>query len=191
MIYFLFINLEGYGGEDGMRLAQRSTTADLVNLGNPTNFYYVVLGLLALLYFICRRLVDSRFGMVLRGSRQNERRMAALGFSTFRYKLTAFVISGTMAGLAGALMINQSRFISPSFMHWVRSSDIIAMVVLGGSGNLLGPILGAGAILGLEELLSSYTEHWQVVFGPILLLIVLFARRGIYGVLTGRGADND
>jgi branched-chain amino acid transport system permease protein len=76
-------------------------------------------------------------------------------------------------------------------MHWVRSSDIIAMVVIGGSGSLMGPILGAGAVLGLEDVLSSYTQHWQIVYGPLLLVFVLFARRGLYGILTGRGGDND
>jgi branched-chain amino acid transport system permease protein len=191
MIYFFFINLDSYGGEDGMRLTQRSSTAGLLNLDNHVVFYYVTFVILALSYFFLRRLVDSRFGMVLRGNRQNERRMAALGYSCFKYKLTAFVISGAIAGLAGALMINHGKFISPAFMHWVRSSDIIAMVVIGGSGSLMGPILGAGAVLGLEDVLSGYTQHWQIVYGPLLLLFVLFARRGLYGILTGRGGDND
>lgn len=191
MIYFFFINLDAYGGEDGMRLAERSSTSGLLNLNDHVVFYYVTFVILALVYIFLRRAVNSRFGMVLRGSRQNERRMAALGYSSFRYKLTAFVIAGAIAGLAGALMINHGKFISPAFMHWVRSSDIIAMVVIGGTGNLMGPVLGAAAILGLEDVLSGYTEHWHLVYGPLLLLGVLFARRGLYGLLTGRGADND
>lgn len=191
MIYFFFVNLDAYGGEDGMRLHDRSSTAGLLNLDNHVVFYYVTFVILALVYIFLRRLVDSRFGLVLRGNRQNERRMAALGFSCFKYRLMAFVISGAIAGLAGALMVNHGKFISPAFMHWVRSSDIIAMVVLGGTGNLMGPVLGAAAILGLEDVLSSYTEHWQIVYGPLLLICVLFARRGLYGILTGRGGDND
>jgi len=191
MIYFFFINLKGYGGEDGMRLSGRSTFSGLIDLGDQLTFYYVTLAVLALVYFLLRRLVDSRFGLVLRGNRQNERRMAALGFSTMKFKLVAFTMSGAIAGLAGALMVNHGEFISPAFMHWVRSSDIIAMVVLGGYANLMGPVLGAGIILGLEDVLSSYTEHWQIIYGPLLLLVVLFARRGMYGIVTGRGADND
>lgn len=191
MIYFFFVNLDAYGGEDGASLSERSSMAGLIDLDDQIVFYYVTFSILVLVYFVLRQFVDSRFGMVLRGGRQNERRMAALGYSCFRYRLAAFVISGAIAGLAGALMINHGKFISPSFMHWVRSSDIIAMVVLGGTGNLMGPVLGAVAILGLEDVLSSYTEHWHLIYGPLLLLCVLFARRGLYGVLTGRGADND
>ncbi|NYT68287.1 branched-chain amino acid ABC transporter permease [Pusillimonas noertemannii] len=191
MIYFFFVNLDAYGGEDGASLAERSSTAGLLDLDDKIVFYYVTFAILALAYIILRKFVDSRFGMVLRGGRQNERRMAALGYSCFRYRLVAFVISGAIAGLAGALMVNHGKFISPSFMHWVRSSDIIAMVVLGGTGNLMGPILGAAAILGLEDVLSGYTEHWHLIYGPLLLLCVLFARRGLYGILTGKGADND
>lgn len=191
MIYFFFVNLDSYGGEDGATLPERSSTAGLLDLDDKVVFYYVTFAILALTYIVLSRFVDSRFGMVLRGARQNERRMAALGYSCFRYRLVAFVISGAIAGLAGALMVNHGKFISPSLMHWVRSSDIIAMVVLGGTGSLVGPILGAVAILGLEDVLSGYTQHWHLVYGPLLLFCVLFARRGLYGILTGRGADND
>ena len=124
--------------------------------------------------------------MVIRGSRDNDRRMQALGFPTFRYKLTCFVIAGAAAGLAGALIANQTEYVSPGLMHWTRSGEILVMVLLGGTGTLYGPVLGAAALLLLEEVLSIYTEHWMVYLGPCLILVVLFARHGIYSLLAGR-----
>jgi len=118
--------------------------------------------------------------------RENERRMAALGFPTYRYKLACFSIAGAAAGLAGALIANQTEFVSPSLMHWTRSGEIMVMAILGGMGTLFGPVFGAAAFLLLEEVLSTWTEHWMVVLGPVLIFVVLFARRGIYGWLVGR-----
>jgi branched-chain amino acid transport system permease protein len=127
--------------------------------------------------------------MVLRGCRQNERRMRAVGFPTCRYRLAAFVIAGALAGLAGILLANSQNYVSPADMAWTRSGELIVMVVLGGMGTLIGPVLGAAAYLLLELLLGSFTTHWQAIFGPILIVIVLFARRGLYGALAGRPAD--
>jgi branched-chain amino acid transport system permease protein len=120
---------------------------------------------------------------VIQGARSNERRMRAIGFATFRYRLTCFVISGTMCGLAGVLLANHTDFVSPAMMHWTRSGDLIVMVVLGGMASSFGPLLGAVALLVLEEALSGITEYWQIILGPLLLLVVLFARRGIDGLL--------
>jgi branched-chain amino acid transport system permease protein len=131
------------------------------------------------------RIVNSRFGLVIRGARSNERRMRAIGFPTFRYRLTCFVIAGTLCGLAGALLANHTDFVSPAMMHWTRSGDLIVMVVLGGMGSVFGPMIGAVALLVLEEWLSKITEYWQIILGPMLLLIVLFARGGIDGLLKG------
>ena len=111
--------------------------------------------------------------------------MRALGVSTYRYKLVCFVIAGAGAGLAGALIANQTEFVSPSLLHWTRSGEILVMVILGGMGTLYGPVLGAAVLLLLEEVLALYTEHWMVLLGPVLILVVLFARRGIYGWLGG------
>jgi len=127
---------------------------------------------------------NSRFGLVVQGSRSNDRRMRAIGFPTFRYRLTCFVIAGTICGLAGALLANHTEFVSPAMMHWTRSGDLIVMVVLGGMGSLFGPLIGAVALLVLEETLSSITEYWQIILGPLLLLVVLFARGGIDGLLA-------
>ena len=185
MLYFLFISLRAYGGEDGISLFGRSAAGPL-DLGEDVHFYYLVLGLVLLALWLKGHLVASRFGRVLRGIRDNERRMQALGFPTFRYKLVAFVMAGAVAGLSGALIANQTEFVSPGLLHWTRSGEILVMVILGGIGTLFGPVFGAAAFLMLEEVLSTWTEHWMVVLGPVLIFVVLFARRGIYGWLVGR-----
>ncbi len=185
MLYFFFVALEGYGGDDGLSLFSRNTLPAL-DLGDDTQFYYVCLALLFAFLYLSARLVASPFGMVIRGCRENEKRMQSLGFPTFRYKLLCFVIAGAAAGLAGALNANQVEYVSPGLMHWTRSGIILIMVILGGSGTLYGPVLGAAAFLLLEEVLSIYTEHWMLYFGPALILVVLFARHGLYGVLVGK-----
>src|SRR5687767_8351837 len=190
MLYYLGNSIEEYGGDDGMRLAVRSTFAGLVDLRNPTTFYYVVLILLALSLGIGHRVINSRFGMVIRGARSNEARMRAIGFSPFRYRLVAFVIAGAMCGLAGALLVNHTDFVTPEFMHWTRSGDIMFMVILGGMGTLGGPVLGAVVLRLLEDLiLPSWTQHWQAILGPFLVLVVLFAKRGLVGLLLTERRD--
>jgi branched-chain amino acid transport system permease protein len=188
MLYFFFVSLEAYGGDDGLSMYGRSRIPG-IDLTADATFYYVCLALLLLFLGICHRLVGSRFGMVILGVRENERRMAALGFPTYRYKLACFSIAGAAAGLAGALIANQTEFVSPSLMHWTRSGEIMVMVILGGMGTLFGPVFGAAAFLMLEEVLSTWTEHWMIVLGPVLIFVVRFARRGIYGWLVGQGDE--
>ena len=188
MLYYLFVSLEAYGGDDGLSLWSRNRLPGL-DLGDDTSFYYVCLGLLAAFLYFSRRLVNSRFGRVVRGAKENELRMQALGFPTYRYKLACFTIAGAGAGLAGALMANQTEFVSPGVMHWTQSGEILVMVLLGGMGSLFGPVLGAVALLTMEEVLAAYTEHWMVFLGPFLILVVLFAKRGLYGLLAGGRND--
>jgi len=185
MLYYLGISLETYGGDNGMRLASRSRFGGLIDLRQPAVFYYVVLAILIGLLALGRRLVDSRFGMVIRAAKSNEARARAIGFSPFRYKLTAFVIAGGTGGLAGALLANQTEYLTPDFMHWTRSGEIMFMVILGGMGTLFGPVIGAVVLLLLEDLLSALTAHWQIILGPILILVVLFAKRGLFGLVAG------
>ncbi|WP_158045474.1 branched-chain amino acid ABC transporter permease [Skermanella pratensis] len=185
MLFYLAIGLRKYGGEDGIALYTKSELVPAVDLFDRTTFYYVCLAILAAFLVLCRRLVGSRFGMAVRGAKVNERRMKALGFPPYRYKLTAFVISGAAAGLSGALLANAAEFVGPAYMSWQRSGELIVMVVLGGMGSLFGPVLGAAAFLLLEEWLADLTEHWQIFLGPILLFVVVFARRGIWGVIAG------
>ena len=185
MIYYVGVSLNRYGADDGLTIYRRSNFAGLLNLSNKTVFYYFCLLLLLATIYLTWRLVNSRFGMAIRGARSNDRRMHAIGFPTFRYRLTCFVIAGTICGLAGVLLANHTDFISPAVMHWTRSGDLIVMVVLGGMGSLFGPLIGTVAFLALEEVLSGITEYWQIIFGPMLLAIVLFARGGIDGLLAG------
>jgi branched-chain amino acid transport system permease protein len=187
MLYYLGISIEEYGGDDGMPLVSRSRFAGPIDLDNPYVFYYVVLGVLVLALALGHRLVNSRFGMVVRAARSNERRTEAIGFPTFRYRLTAFALAGSLCGLAGALLANQTEYLSPSFAHWTRSGEIMFMVILGGMGTLVGPVVGALVLLLLEDVLSGYTEHWQIVLGPFLVLVVLFAKRGLFGLLPEAG----
>lgn len=189
MIYYIGVSLDRYGADDGLTIYRRSEFTSLVNLSNKVVFYYLCFALLLLVLVVVWRLANSRFGMVIRGSRSNERRMRAIGFPTFRYRLTCFVIAGVICGLSGALLANHTEFISPAAMHWTRSGDLIIMVVLGGMGSLFGPVIGAVAFLLLEEVLSSLTEYWQIIFGPLLLAIVLYARGGIDGLLAGASRD--
>lgn len=189
MMYFFFVSLEKYGGDDGLSLLGRNRLGSL-DLSNDTTFYYICLALLIGFLFLSHRLVNARFGMVIRGCKENEQRMGALGFPTYRYRLVCFVIAGAGAGLAGALIANQIEFVSPSFIHWTVSGEILVMVILGGMGTLLGPVFGAAALLLLEEFLSRYTEHWMIILGPILLFVILFARRGLYGTFVERETEN-
>lgn len=181
MLYYLFVSLKVYGGDDGLGFRRRNAVPFL-DPRDDTGFYYLCVVMLALFLGLCRRLVRSRFGVALQAIRQNERRMLALGLRTYRYKLVAFVIGGAGAGLAGALNANLNRFVSPDLLHWTTSGDIMVMVLLGGAGSLFGPVFGAAVMIVLQSYLAQWTEHWMILFGPFLVLVILFARRGIWGL---------
>ena len=183
MAYYIVAGLARYGGDDGLTIQKRSQFFAPLNLSNKVQFYYVCLALLFASIYLVWRIVNSRFGLAIQGARSNDTRMRAIGFPTYRYKLTCFVIAGTLCGLAGALLANHTDFVSPAMMYWTRSGDLIIMVVLGGMGSTFGPLFGAVALLVLEEVLSGITEYWQIILGPLLLLVVLFARGGIDGLL--------
>ncbi len=185
MLYFLVTSLAAYGGDDGLTLAARSRLAGYEVLAGDVRLYWVTLACLAGVYLLCRSIVASRVGRVLRGTRENATRMEAIGFAPYRFQLAAYVIAGSLCGLAGALLANQSEFVSPAYMTWQRSGELIVMVVLGGLGTLHGAIIGAATFLLVEEALSGLTEHWKMIFGPLLILVVLFARGGILGLLRG------
>jgi branched-chain amino acid transport system permease protein len=186
MIYYVAIGLDRYGGDDGLTIYRRSQFGDLVDLSNRTAFYYLCFGLLLAATYLVWRIVNSRFGLVIRGARSNDRRMRAIGFPTFRYRLVCFVIAGAMCGLAGALLANYTSFISPAMMHWTRSGDLIVIVVLGGMQATFGPLIGALAFLLLEEGLSRLTEYSNLILGPLLLIVAVWIHGGIDGLIAGR-----
>jgi branched-chain amino acid transport system permease protein len=183
MAFFTASSLAIYGGDDGLTIAARNTFLGLPLLRSEQFFYYFVLGCLIASYFLCRGLIASRFGRVLHGAKDNALRMQTIGFDVYRFQLAAYVIAGALAGLSGFLLANATEFVSPAYMSWQRSGELIIMVVVGGLGSLSGPIMGASAYIMLEEWLSGFTEHWKVIFGPLLVLAVLFARGGLTGAL--------
>ena len=179
MAFFTASSLAPYGGDDGLTIHARDTIAGLALMKNDRTLYYVVFVALLGTYIFCRRLIASRFGRVFRGTKENPVRMASLGYNVFRYQLAGYVIAGAIGGLSGFLLANATEFVSPAYMSWQRSGELIIMILLGGIGTLHGAILGAAAFLLAEEWLSGLTEQWKMIFGPLLILVVLFARGGL------------
>jgi branched-chain amino acid transport system permease protein len=191
MLFFLAVSLSAYGGDDGLTLPGRSLALGLRAFASDVAFYYVVLATLLGAYAIGRCIVASHFGRVLRGIRENPVRMQAIGFAPFPYQLVACVIAGAICAVAGVLLANETEFVSPAYMTWQRSVELLAMVILGGLGTLHGPILGAIAFLLLEEALSSLTEHWKLIFAPLLILVVLEGKGGLAGLISRLGGTRD
>ena len=189
MAFFTASSLAPYGGDDGLTIRARNLLAGFPLLGNERVFFYIVLGCLLGTYLTCRAVVASRFGRVFRGTRENAVRMSSIGFEVYRFQLGAYVIAGMIGGLSGFLLANATEFVSPAYMSWQRSGELLIMVIFGGIGTLDGAIVGSAAFILLEQWLSGFTEHWKVIFGPILVLIAVFARGGILGLLARiRGA---
>lgn len=188
MLYYVFVALQQFGGEDGLQI-----NASLTLFGRAATarvpFYYGCVAALALVLVAMQRLIDSRFGVVLRASAQNERRLTALGIPPLAYKLAAFALSGALAGLAGALLAASQSFISPADMSWVRSGDLVVMCVLGGLAYVTGPVIGATAFLVLEFVLSNWSVHWQLAFGGFIIAVVVTLRGGLMDLarLAARG----
>lgn len=193
LVYYVGSGLEAYGGDDGLNIS-RSRFPGLIDLRDKATFYWLCFALLCASLWFCSRYANSRFGLVIRGAKSNELRMTALGFPVFRYRLAAFTISGAFGGLAGILLANEGAYISPAMMSWVKSGDLIVIIVLGGMGTLFGPLYGTIAFFVLEEALppilnlahKGWGEYWMIVFGPLLVLIALYARGGIDSLLGRR-----
>jgi branched-chain amino acid transport system permease protein len=189
MLYYVMVSLKVYGGDDGLNLAARSQLGFGLDLGHDTTFYYVVLAAFAGTLYALHRITASRFGRAIRGIRENQARMQAIGYDTWRLQLACFVISGAFAGLGGALLANQNTFVSPNLLSWFQSGSLLMMLILGGVGYLWGGPLGALAFLVLEEVLSGWTQRWQFVMGALLVLIVLYAPRGLAGLFGRRSGS--
>jgi len=181
MVFFTLSALSEYGGDDGLTLWERASAFE-----DDTMLYFSILGALVATWIFITRLVGSRFGRVLRATKQNETRVETLGYGVFSVRLTAYVIAGVIAAVAGVLLANQAEFISPATAAWQRSGDLIIIVVLGGMGTRSGAVLGALAFVGLEEALSSLTHDWRLIFGPLLILIVLYAKGGLASLFGER-----
>jgi branched-chain amino acid transport system permease protein len=186
MAYYLFLSLDEYGGNDGLTIYSRSVLPPF-NLEQRPQLFLLAYVSLVVVLALKHRFVNSRFGMVLRGARANETRMIAIGFNTYAYRLAAYVIAGAIAGYGGALLGNFTNFITPDMMGWTRSGDLMFMVILGGAGSLFGPVMGAVAILLLEEYLARLTVYWQLPFGLLLIATVLYQRGGLNGLIERLG----
>jgi branched-chain amino acid transport system permease protein len=189
MMYYTLVSLDEYGGDDGLVIEVRSEFFGLLDLENNVVLYYLTYAILLLSLLFIFRLVNARFGFVLQGIKHNEIRMQALGYKTYDYKLTCYVISGVMCGIAGFLLGNFTSFISPEMMDWTHSAELLLIIILGGVGSIMGPIVGSTVFILLEQWLSSITIYWHLLFGLMLIAVVLFGRGGIHGLLlrkTGR-----
>ena len=184
MVYFTFLSLEEYGADDGLVIYSRSEFPDFISMDGATGLYYWIFALLLASMFFVWRLVHSRFGRVIVGSKFNEQRMQALGFDTYRYRLTCYVISAMRCSLAGMLLGNFTGFISPDMIGWARSGELIFMVIIGGVATFFGPLVGTLAFVVLEEALSAITVYWHLIFGILLVALVLYGKGGIDGWLS-------
>ena len=192
MMYFTLVSLEEYGGDDGLIIYLRSDFPAFMSMQGPVALYYWIFASLLLSLLLVHRLVHARFGRVIVGSKFNDERMRSLGFDTWRYRLACYVISGVICGVAGMLLGNFTSFISPEMISWMRSAELVFMVVLGGAGSLFGPLVGTGAFVLMEQYLpefmkllhESWLEYWRLPFGLILVVLVLFGKGGIHGILS-------
>jgi len=184
MLFYLANSIKGYGGDEGLNIRTRSAIGFGLDLKDATTFYYVALAVLAACLWALARFVPSRLGRAVLAIRDDEQRAEALGFATFRLRWLVFVIAGMVAGIAGALSVNQQGYVSPNVLHWTQSGTLMVMVILGGVATLWGGVLGAAALLLLQEVLSAYTQHWEFWTGWVLLAVVLFGRRGLAGALS-------
>ena len=184
MIFYFAISWPAYGGEDGLSIYVRNSFPGLNTL-DPIQFFTLCTIVLVAVLFLVRTLLRSRFGLVLEASRQNAQRVTSVGISPYRTRLIAFVISGAIVGLAGALYADLNRFVSPAMMSWHVSGEIMVFVILGGVARLFGPLAGAALFIMLEHFLGGISEYWQFLLGLLLLGVVLFARGGMIGFFAG------
>ena len=185
MLYYFTIGWPAYGGEDGLSIYVRNSFPGLNTLV-PVQFLILAYGILGLALLFSARLARAPFGLALTAARQNADRVETVGIAPYRLRLVAFVISGAITGLAGALFADLNRFISPTMFSWHTSGEIMIFVILGGVGRLYGPVAGAALFILLEHLLGGVSEYWKIFLGALLLAVVLFARGGLIGTLAGR-----
>ena len=189
MLFFLFVSLEAYGGDDGMSIDRADF--GFIDLYDPLRLYFLIWVCLVIVGLVLMLIVRSRFGVTLRAIKSNESRVEAMGLSPLRFKMVGYVISAIICGIAGTLFASWQEYVSPDIMHWTRSGELIIIIILGGLGTLAGPLLGAIVFLLLEESLPlllgavapAYAENWMIIFGPLLIIVVLFGRGGLTGII--------
>lgn len=179
MVYFTFVSLEEYGADDGLVIYGRSEFPSWMSMESNTALYYWIFILLIAAMFFSHRMLNARFGRVIVGAKFNEQRLQSLGFATYRYRLTCYVLSAMLCSLAGVLFGNFSGFISPDMMTWSRSGELIFMVIIGGMASIFGPLLGTLVFVILEEVLSAFTIYWHLIFGVMIVALVLSGKGGI------------
>ncbi len=190
MFYYFTISWPAYGGEDGLSIYVRNQFPGLNTL-DPIQFYGICFVILCLVLFLVNRLNKSPFGLALMGAHQNEERAVTVGINVNRLRLVAFVISGAITGLAGALFADLNRFVSPTMFSWQISGEIMIFIILGGVARLFGPVVGAALFILLEHVLGGLSEYWFVYLGAILLFVVLFAKGGIIGQLSKKESGHE
>jgi branched-chain amino acid transport system permease protein len=188
MLFYGAQSLRSYGGDDGFSMDERNWLAPGVDMSDPIVLFYSTLAILLACLVLGRRLMRSPFGQIAIASRDNEVRLASVGIRSYPYKLLMFVISGAVCALSGALLANLTAFVAPGYLAWLVSGELLVMVILGSVGTLAGPVLGAVVYIGFEQVLSDWTEHWMLVFGPLIVIRVLFLKEGLYGLVRGRRA---
>lgn len=190
MIYYFAISWPAYGGEDGLVIYVRNQFPG-INTLDPIQFFALCFGLLCVVLVAMNAMQKSAFGLALSAARQNEVRALSVGLDPYRLRLVAFVISGAITGLAGALFADLNRFVSPTMLSWQTSGEIMVFIIIGGVGRLFGPVIGAIVFIVLEHVLGGLSEYWHVYLGALLLCIVLFAKGGLIGALAGREVAHD
>ncbi|ROT46430.1 branched-chain amino acid ABC transporter permease [Pusillimonas sp. NJUB218] len=186
MTFYAAQSLRSYGGDDGFALDAANTLAPGISVSDPIIMFYVSAAILLACLYLCKRLVKAPFGKVAIACRDNETRLACVGINPLPYKLLMFVISGAITAISGALLANLTSFINPGYTSWIVSGELLVMVILGAVGTLIGPILGAAVFVGFEHALSDITEHWMLIFGPLIIIRVLFMKNGIYGIFQNK-----
>ena len=189
MLFFLFVSLEAYGGDDGMSIDRADF--GFIDLYDPLRLYFLIWVCLVIVGLVLMLIVRSRFGVTLRAIKSNESRVEAMGLSPLRFKMVGYVISAIICGIAGTLFASWQEYVSPDIMHWTRSGELMIIIILGGLGTLAGPLFGAIVFLLLEESLPlllgavapAYAENWMIIFGPFLIIVVLFGRGGLTGII--------
>ena len=189
MLFFLFVSLEAYGGDDGMSIDRADF--GFIDLYDPLRLYFLIWVCLVIVGLVLMLIVRSRFGVTLRAIKSNESRVEAMGLSPLRFKMVGYVISAIICGIAGTLFASWQEYVSPDIMHWTRSGELMIIIILGGLGTLAGPLVGAIVFLLLEESLPlllgavapAYAENWMIIFGPLLIIVVLFGRGGLTGII--------